>query len=150
MKIFKYIITAFALLCLHTECYSQYCLMGRGQTNPFDSAVAIHLPEYRKIRIKVLTADSLIQKLNIEINELTDFVIKSEQAKQILIEINDRHQKTIADKDKSIKGLHHDFNELLHQCNKKSVWWNSRGAHFGGGAIASLVVIYVVKVILID
>jgi hypothetical protein len=145
MKIFRFIITITGLLCLNFDSSGQYCLLKRNQVNPFDTAVAVEILEYRKIRTSSIVADSLIRSLRTEIDTLNIFIINLEASRELLMQVNERHEATILDKDNTIKGLRHDFMELHTQCSRiKRAWYDSRGFYFGSGVVVSIGFIFVV------
>lgn len=112
------------LLCLTFEVSAQYNLLRRGEPSTYDSAVNIEISEYRKIRRKVLTADSLVAQLNQEIE------IRQGQGRAFASKVNimqniiDRQTETIKSKDETIRQLSQSFDNLAHATKKIQIFKN--------------------------
>jgi hypothetical protein len=113
MKLSKNALMILLSVCLTFEVSAQYSLMTRRQVlNEFDSAVTIEISEYRKIRKKVTTADSLIIALKAEVTKNAQLVYLNNTQAEGLKYLVQRHEDTIASKDKTIAELNSAFDEL--------------------------------------
>jgi hypothetical protein len=117
--------------------------MRRGDVSTYDSSVNIEIKEYRKIRRKVLSSDSLIIAMSLHV-AYTDTLIKRFEDKiSTLAATAVRHEATIADKNQTIKKLSADFDNLATLSKKLRIFKNpiSDGAvKFVGGVLVGLLI----------
>jgi hypothetical protein len=119
---------------------SAYTLTFRGARSPYDTSVNISITEYRKIRQKVTLADSLIAALHVEINKGLALSIAQEERSGILVSLVDRHERTIAAKDKTIADLSKQFDDLDATITAPKKWYRTNGFKYGAGATGVLVI----------
>lgn len=101
-------LTLFAFSCLLSEVrgqFNQYTLMRRGDVSKYDTSVNIHIDEYRLIRRKVLTADTLSRRITAEriSHDILDQSL-TDQART-LRSINARQAATIIKKDADLDAM---------------------------------------------
>jgi hypothetical protein len=130
----------FLFLCLSSDALAQYTFLRKGQTSSYDSSVNIEVKEYRKIRAKILTADTLVTALNDEIKK--SYVISSRKdtviSSQILI--IESNARVIEVKTKTISDLSDNFNKLFQANNKKKKFYERPGFLFGSGGVAGIII----------
>jgi hypothetical protein len=151
MKNWKSVLTTFAFLCLISEAqaqFNQYTLMRRGQVSAYDSSVNIEIGEYRKIRAKVLTADSVYNAFMGE-RYLNASALKS-YIGQIFTkdEIIRRHEDTILAKDATIAGLkttNEESLKLLKSFRLSPVPAIDTGLKVGGGIVIGIIIRSLIK-----
>jgi hypothetical protein len=124
---------------LAAQTISPYTFSLKGRPSPYDSAVTIQIAEYRKIRIKITTADSLVDALSSEINQLLTLVDKQDQANRILLDLTSRQEKTIARKDETIQDLSGQFDKLYETTVSKKKFYQTNGFKYGAGGTLALV-----------
>lgn len=151
MKNWKSVLTTFAFLCLISEGraqFNQYTLMKRGQVSAYDSSVNIEIGEYRKIRAKVLTADSVYNSFMSERYQNL-YALKSYIGQGFIKdEIIRRHEDTILAKDATIAGLKSTNEEslkLLKSFRLSPVPAIDTGLKIGGGIVIGVIVGVLIK-----
>jgi hypothetical protein len=111
MKLSKNVLILLLLTCPIFS-WAQYNQMRRGEVSMFEESVNIEISEYRKIRRKVLTADSLRQSWESERLKLEEIIQATIQRDSISNEITLLQAKTIDRKDSVIQSLSRDFEDL--------------------------------------
>lgn len=134
------ILCALLCLCFNTLAqepkHQEYFLLTKGQPSPLDSAVAVHIHEYRAIRIKVTYADDLIAGLNRELEKSRQEIQKHDSLAITNTATIDSQAKTIERQQGTISDLNNNFNQIVKQLPDKPKLLNSTGAKmFYGGAI---------------
>jgi hypothetical protein len=125
---------------LGAQTLSPYTFSLKGRPSPYDSAVIIQIAEYRKIRIKVTTADSLVDALSTEINQLLTLVDKQDQANRILVDLTSRQEATISRKEETIEDLSDQFDRLYEKSVSKKKFYQTNGFKYGAGGIGALLI----------
>jgi len=92
MLSYKSLTTLFLFLCLSFDLAAQqpgifYALLLKGMPAPYDTTVAIHVREYRRIRNKILIADSLVGARNFELARAYTLIIAKDSAQVVTLEI---------------------------------------------------------------
>jgi len=154
MLSWKNLFALFACLCLSFEISAQtviekpkpgifYALLLKGMPAPFDTTVAIHVTEYRKIRTKVILADSLVNAKDRELAQAYKVIEEKSAAQVITLEIlatssraNERLTKTNAQ-------LNNDYDELYLETTRpkkliEKPWFLITVGAVGGAILKSL------------
>lgn len=157
MPSYKKLITLFAFLCLSFEVSAQaekplgvapspeskpgifYALLLKGMPAPFDTTVAIHVQEYRRIRTKLILGDSLQAAKDYELARAYNLIQEKDSAQSVtlaivatLTESNERLAKTNAK-------LNDDYDELYLVANKKEPLLKKPWFWFAGGALVGII-----------
>jgi hypothetical protein len=148
MKQSKSVLIICALLCLSFEAAAQYKLTRRGEPSPYDSSVNIEISEYRLIRNKVLTYDTLrrriqIERLNFEVLEV-EFRTKA----AIMEEVVKAKDGTIARQDTTIADLRKVSEDAIGVAKKLQVSpipIVDATAKVGGGILIGLLISLIFK-----
>ena len=120
----KMIITTLLLIVLISNTFAQYTLLRKGEKCPYDTAVAVRIDVYRIESQKLTICDQFINQQNKEIDSLKSFISNSEK---IFIEQNNLYQLSLnhlSEKEKTIKELSENFDNLNALCSKKPSWIN--------------------------
>jgi redox-regulated HSP33 family molecular chaperone len=133
-------ITLCLFLCLSSELLGQgaYTLLKQGERSPYDSAVAIRIQEYRQLRLKIITGDSLITSQALENKFLYQVIEKKDSNAVAQAFAIQRQRETIKSKDQTITELNQTYKDLEQVALKP----RRRGLFFGLGAAASFLTIY--------
>lgn len=141
----------FAFLCLISEArgqFNQYTLMRRGQVSAYESSVNIEIGEYRKIRAKVLTADSIYGSLMTErflATQAEKTYVQRLGTQDIIIR---RHEETILAKDSTIaelKAVNNESITLLKSFQISPVPVIDTGIKIGGGILIGILIRSLIK-----
>lgn len=122
--------------------------MKRGQVSAYDSSVNIEIGEYRKIRAKVLTADSVYNSFMSERYQNLSALKSYISQVYIKDEIIRRHEDTILAKDATIAGLKSTNEEslkLLKSFRLSPVPAIDTGLKIGGGIVIGVIVGVLIK-----
>lgn len=108
MKNWKSVLMILISLCPISEASAQfnsYTLMRRGEVSLYDSSVNIEISEYRSIRRKVLTYDTLRQRMQSERIAFDAFVRETQVRNAMTDDVIKAKSETIAAKDVTISEL---------------------------------------------
>jgi uncharacterized coiled-coil protein SlyX len=134
-------IIALAFLCLSFSALAQYQKAAKGEPVPFDTAVIVELGEYRKIRSKVLLADSLVQSLSFSLSLSLQAIAQQDSTISAQAFTIAAQEKTIARKDEVIQQVSTRFDELNKLATRPKRWYQKDGLKYGLGAAAMLLII---------
>jgi hypothetical protein len=136
----KNVLSLSLFLCLSFELAAQYQFLRKGSPSLYDSSVNVDIREYRKIRLKVTLADSLINALHSEINISLRTIVEQDKKNSALSELIIRHEATISAKDRSIQALNDQFTELYKISSKRKKFYQTAGFKYGSGGLGVLIV----------
>jgi hypothetical protein len=122
--------------------------MRRGQVSAYDSSVNIEIGEYRKIRAKVLTADSVYNAFMGErygyLSEIKSYIMLGFTKDEIIA----RHEATILSKDSTItdlKAINKESLILLKSFRLSPVPAIDTGLKIGGGIVIGIIIRSLIK-----
>jgi hypothetical protein len=135
-----------ACLCLTFNSFSQgaYSFLLRGQKSPYDSAVSIEIHEYRKIRFKLTTSDSLVVALISDVRAAASISLEKDSAISTLLKENSVHLEIERRQQKSFSDLNKNFNDLYIKSISKG-FFQRPGVLVGMGSAGTFIVIAIVK-----
>lgn len=139
MQSCKNYIILFVLICLSFDACAQYRKVLKAESSPYDTAVLIQIQEYRKIRIKVTFADSLINSLNMELSKSRLIVQQKDSSQSILIEIQKASAVTISRQAETIQSVSKSFDDLNKLVSAPTPWIKKPWVIFSGGAIVGII-----------
>jgi len=122
--------------------------MIKGQRNPFDTAVAISIPQYRLETLKFDLCDSLITALNQIVGNQEKLIYTLEKRVSNLNELNRGYIGELERKNIITEDLSNKYKTLWKLYEKENRWIKKNGAWvaFGAGLVAgSVATYYVIK-----
>lgn len=131
-------LTILLLLCLSFNSLAQYTRAFKGDAVPYDTAMIIHAPEYRKIRFKVSFADQLIKGLQKEISQHSERSAKKDSVILMLSSIIDENAKTITGKNKTINDLNKQIDDAITIASEPLKWYRRRWVPIAASAIGGI------------
>lgn len=124
MKTLQKSIIVFVLNCLVISVNAQYERLYKNQRNPFDTAVAIQIIEYRKIRDKVESCDSLDKSQKKTIFELNRSLKHRIDITNLDIQEVDTYRDSALRKDSLNTVLIGENKKLVSKIEKENKWHN--------------------------
>jgi len=122
--------------------------MIKGQRNPFDTAVAISIPQYRLETLKFDLCDSIIAALNMIVGN-QEYLIKTLEKRVLnLQQLNELYEEEVERKVVMNEQLLNEYRNLNIAFQKQNTWLKKNGAWvaFGVGFVAgSVATYYVIK-----
>lgn len=134
-----------SLICLTCEGQSDFTLLLKGQKNPYDTAVAIEVHQYRLIRQKVAVGDTYIGSLRKTIDSL------NAQMEVLYYLANTQGTLIAAQQDfgkkneQAFDGLSARFDKLAEQLNAPKAWYERPLVIFGGAVVAVEVIHFLTR-----
>ena len=118
--------------------------MTRGNRCPFDTAVAVNLPQYRQETLKFELCDSLIATLQLITDNQQAQIITLENRLQTLQELNTAATAELDRKTKVNMDLFFEHQKLGIAYAKEKTWFkrNGRWVAFSAGIVAGSVATY--------
>ena len=124
MKLSKSVLTISLLLCLTFEVraqYNNYSLTLKGQASRYDSAVLVEVNEFRRIRRKLLTYDTLARNFYVERLKFDAISREMEVRIAMSADIIKAKDETIARQDTTIVELRHVSEDAIKLSKKLQV-----------------------------
>lgn len=87
---------------------AQYTLLTKGEANPYDSAVAVEIHQYRKESLKMAKADSIVKNFQVYVattNKLIAALKKENSSLVSAIQLQKDFTQTVMDNQEEIKSL---------------------------------------------
>jgi len=147
IKNLNLIIAAFLAIIQTLELTAQdgnYSLMTRGQRMPFDTAVAINLPQYRLETVKFDICDSLIAALVLITDNQSKQIFTLEKRVLNLQELNAVCDAEIARKTKVNTDLYIEYQKLSIANAKMQKWHRKKWIPFSIGVAAGTATTYMI------
>jgi len=146
MRNYKNFIILFALICLTFEGFSQkYSKLFKGDRSPYDTGVIIELSEYRKIRIKVNYADSIIRSLNREISNSYSIIKQRDSIQLIMLKLIESKENQVARQSQLIESINKDFDALYNASNRKKKFFQKQSYMLGSGFMLGIITSILIK-----
>lgn len=148
----KSLTTLFLFFCLSFNLVAQevgatkqkpgilYALLLKGMPAPYDTTVAIHVHEYRRIRNKLLIADSLIGARNFELARAYTLVIAKDSAQAVTLEILAASVKSGERLTETNAILNRSYDELYLEYTRPKKIIERPWFWFGAGAIVGIII----------
>lgn len=138
-------------LCLSFEALAQgssrapatpiaaYTLTFRGDVSRYDTSVNIVITEYRNLRRKMTLADSLVDALHTETGLALATIVEQGNKINTLVDLVDRHERTIAAKDSTVAALNAGYNKLFGVVTAPKKWFQTTAFKYAAGAVGVLI-----------
>ena len=140
----KSITIALVLICPITS-FGQYAKVPKGTPCPFDTCVSIKLSEYRKVRSKVIAADTLVQGLTLELLKVNSQLRKKDSVNTATNSIIEVKENLINSSAELCRALQQDNQTLTDQLNAPIPWYKQNKTGFVLGVLISSLLFALVK-----
>ena len=130
------------------EVFGNYSFMTKGQRSPFDTAVAVNLPQYRLETLKFDLCDSLITALQSITDNQNKQIFLLEERVENLRELTAAYEAQITRKNAVNVDLMNEYGRLSKSYAKERTWFKRNGKWlcFGVGvAVGGTITYYIIK-----